>query len=429
MVNSSLGINIAGHVKGDFGLGVGVRGNIRAIETVGIPYVINNLLLNFKPPETDTTYTNFSEDNPYPINLVQTNPNMMGQSINKDGSPVLTEKYFQGRYNIALWLFELPQIPPEWDFAFDWFDEIWVMSNFCAEIFAPSSPIPVFKVMPSLNLPKPSLNRESLGWPKNKFIFLFMFDFTSCYERKNPIATIKAFKQAFGQSNEDVLLVIKYRSPQYYPHLRDQMVAEAADCPSIRFIDGNLRREETNALVYNCDCYVSLHRAEGFGLTMAEAMFYGKPVIATSYSSNVDFMNVNNSFLVKYKLVTTTEVHLPYPAGSIWADPDIDHAASLMRYVFDNYQVAKEVGARASREIKYLLSPQTVGRQIRSRLEYIMKRMNQTPQSSRLHKLMTEKEGLISQAQAWRQTAQGTIAELERSRRQLQQAQSEFGHR
>ncbi|MCF3623132.1 glycosyltransferase [Planktothrix agardhii] len=413
MVNSSLGINIAGHVKGDFGLGVGVRANIRAIEAAGIPHVINNLYLNFKPPETDTTYTNFSEDNPYPINLVQTNPNMMEQSINKDGSPVLTPKYFQGRYNIALWLFELPQIPPEWDFAFDWFDEIWVMSNFCAEIFAPSSPIPVFKV----NFPKPSLNRESLGWPKNKFIFLFMFDFTSCYERKNPIATIKAFKQAFGQScSEDVLLVIKYRSPQYYPHLRDQMVAEAADCPSIRFIDGNLKREETNALVYNCDCYVSLHRAEGFGLTMAEAMFYAKPVIATAYSSNLDFMNVNNSFLVKYKLVTTTEAHLPYPAGSIWADPDIDHAASLMRYVFDNQQAARDVGARASREIKSLLGTQTVGHKIRSRLEYIMKRMDKLPRSHQFHKILAEKQWLTSQSRAWRQTAQQTLVELKQLR-------------
>lgn len=416
MLSSSIGINIAGHVKGDFGLGVGVRGNIRAIEAAGIPYCINNLYLNFKPPETDTTYTNFSKNNPYPINLVQTNPNMMEQSIDKNGVPVLTPEYFQGRYNIALWLFELPKIPPDWKFAFDWFDEIWVMSNFCAEIFAPVSPIPIFKVMPSLNLPSPSLDREVLGWPKNKFIFLFMFDFTSCYERKNPVATIKAFKQAFGRSNEDVLLIIKYRSPQYYPHLREQMEAEAADCPSIRFISGNLNRDETNALVYNCDCYVSLHRAEGFGLTMAEAMFYGKPVIATAYSSNVDFMNVNNSFLVKYKLVTTTEPHVPYPVGSIWADPDIDHAASLMRYVFDNPYVAKQVGMRASSEIQSLLSPQAVGRKIRSRLKYIMKRMNQVPRSNRFHNLMAEKEGLTSQIQAWRQTAQQTLVELEQSR-------------
>ena len=411
--DSSLGINVAGHVKGDFGLGVGVRGNIRALEAVGIPFVINNLALDFAPPENDTTYSLFSQNNPYPINLVQTNPNMMEQSISEDGDRVLTPEYFQGRYNIGLWLYELLEIPSEWLFAFDYFDEIWVMSNFCAEVISAVSPIPVIKVMPSIQLPQPSLSREALKLPNDRFIFLFMFDFTSCFERKNPIATIRAFKQAFPNSDK-ALLVIKYRSPQYYPHLRDEMLAEADGMSSIHFIDGNLKREEVNALIYNCDCYVSLHRAEGFGLTMAEAMYHGKPVIATAYSSNIDFMNISNSFPVKYKLVATTEEHIPYPKGVIWAEPEVDHAAYLMKYVVDHFEDSKKVGAKAALDIKSLLSPQAVGKRIKNRLEYIMKnRIDNQSLSSYFHQIQIETNWFTSQAKAWKQTAQRIQSELD----------------
>ncbi|MEK0196260.1 glycosyltransferase, partial [Microcoleus anatoxicus] len=155
-----------------------------------------------------------------------------------------------------------------------------------------------------------------LGLPEDKFIFLFMFDIGSGFERKNPLATIEAFKRAFGKSNDDVLLIVKYRPHPLFLHLQAQLKAQAEDWPSIQFIEGDLKKEELHALVDNCNCYVSLHRAEGFGLTMAEAMYYGKPTIATAYSSNIEFMNVGNSFPVKYELVKTTQDYGLYPKGS-----------------------------------------------------------------------------------------------------------------
>ncbi|WP_445240669.1 glycosyltransferase [Microcoleus vaginatus] len=225
--------------------------------------------------------------------------------------------------------------------------------------------------MPSIALPAPSLNREALNLPKNKFIFLFVFDFSSRIERKNTLATIQAFKQAFGEDNS-VLLVIKSSNSHTFSAAPASLNSAIANNSNIKHLDGYLSKNKLNGLLYNCDCYVSLHRCEGFGLTMAEAMFYGKPVIATGYSSNTEFMNVGNSYLVKYKLIPIEKDCGPYKKGNVWAEVDVEHAAYLMRYVFNNYREAQQVGAIAAEEIQTLLHPQVTGNKIRKRLEYIL---------------------------------------------------------
>ncbi|UNU24589.1 glycosyltransferase [Microcoleus vaginatus] len=365
-LTSSLGINFVGHVSGEYGLGEGARGTLRGMESVGIPFTINDIKVDWHR-NLDDSYTNVSQNIQYPINLIHINP---GDGMIEG----LGTEYFKGRYNIGYWAWELPILPRVWEYAFDLFDEIWTYSNYTAETIARQSPIPVLKLPPSIALPSTSVDRKALGLPQGKFVFLFMFDFHSTLARKNTLGTIEAFKQAFPQSNnEDVLLVIKSSNGHFHPQQREQLKEQAEDWPSIRLIDGHLKKEELYGLVKSCDCYVSLHRAEGFGLTMAEAMYYGKPVIATAYSSNMEFMNVGNSFPVKYDLVTLAENYGPYSQGNVWAEPDIDHAASLMQYVFQNYQEAQQVGAKAAQDIKSLLSPQAVGNKIRNRLEQIMK--------------------------------------------------------
>ena len=409
-LNSAFGVNLTGHITGDFGLAEAARGTLRAMQAAGIPFKIMDLKVGGQP-NSDTSYTNFSEDNPYPINIVQTNPNWVEQIL-AGYFPGIGSGYFQGKYNIGVWLWELPAFPAEWEWAFDLFDEIWTPSNFCAEAFAAVSQVPVLKIPVSLVFPQPSITRADLQLPADKFIFLFIFDFGSSFERKNPFATIEAFKQAFGQANQDVLLVLKFANSHYFPEKREQLKKLTEDWPSIQFIDGHLKKEEIHGLVNSCDCYVSLHRAEGFGLTMSEAMYYGKPVIATAYSSNMEFMNVGNSFPVKYELLTTAEDYGAYPKGSVWAEPDVDHAATLMQYVFNNYQAAQAVGDRAAKEISSLLSPPTVGKKIRSRLEFIMKTRSNSHLSNRYLELQAEKDWFASQAQAWKQTALQMQTEL-----------------
>jgi glycosyltransferase involved in cell wall biosynthesis len=412
LLDYSFGINIVGHVTGELGLGEAVRANIRAVESSSIPFTIRDFNSGY-PWNFDTTYTNFSEDNPYPINLIQVNPDAVYRLYDEFG-----EEYFQGKYNIGFWFWEMLAVPDEWQSLFDLFNEIWVASNYCLEAISAVSPIPVIKVRPSMYLPKPLLGREALGLPKDKFIFLFMFDPGSGYERKNPVATIEAFKKAFGNSNQNVLLLLKSRGLEWMPEKKKQLETLAENYP-IRFIDGRLAKEAVNALVYNCDCYVSLHRAEGFGLTIAEAMFYGKPAIATAYSSNMDFMNLKNSFLVGYEMIPLTENFGPYQKGNVWADPDIDQAAHLMRYVFENYERAKQVGARGAHEIRSSLNPQVVGSKIKSRLEHIISRKGRK-------RYNLTKEYFEYQATAWRKTAQLTQTELEQTQFLLQQAQSEL---
>jgi glycosyltransferase involved in cell wall biosynthesis len=404
-IKASFGINVAGYIKGEFGLAEGARANIRSIKAAGIPYTVNNIN-NAYHRSLDSTHSDgdFSQDNPYAVNLVNVNPEHLPDLISSGN---LDTQYFQNRYNIGFWYWELPRFPPEWYSAFSLFDEIWTGSNHAAEAISEISPVPVVKVMPSLDIPKPSLSRERLGIPKDKFIFLFMFDSLSTFERKNPFALIEAFKKAFGKSHKDILLAIKFSNSHYYPHQRDKLKALAAEYPSLHLIDGHLTKDEVNALVYNCDCYVSLHRAEGFGLTMAEAMFYGKPVIGTAYSSNTEFMNVGNSFPVKYDLVPIAKQdNAVYQAGSVWAEPDIDHAACLMLHVFENYHQAQQVGARAAKEIKLLLSPHAIGRRIRSRLEYIM---------NKPRKNYPEENWLESKCQALRKAALDAHREIKQS--------------
>ncbi len=369
-MNDSLGINLAGFVRGEFGLGQAARANIRSLQAANIPLIINNIDSDWhRNLDSSHQAEDFAPDNPYPINFVNVNAEHIPELLRCMG-----EQYFEERYNIGFWSWELPKYPQHLRFAFDYFDEIWTPSNHSAEAITEVSPVPVIKIMHSIDFPTPSLGRETLGLPQDRFIFLFMFDFHSTFMRKNPLAVIEAFTKAFDTSDEQVLLVIKFSNADKYPPQREQLKAAASQYPSIRLIDGHFSREEVNALVYNCDCYVSLHRAEGFGLTMAEAMYYGKPVIATGYSSNTEFMNVGNSFLVRYELVDITEKEQLYEQGNYWADPDVAHAAALMYYVFHNQQQAKQVGEKAAQEIRTLLNPEVIGQKIKSRLAYIMDR-------------------------------------------------------
>lgn len=428
LTNSIPGVNIAGYVNSEFGLGEGARATIRAIEAVGVPFVINNCTFNFHQRKLDSTYKNFTEDNPYPINIIQVNVDLINTFVEN-----VNREYFENRYNIGFWAWELQEFPEEWKERFNIFNEIWTYSNYCAEAIAMASSVPVIKVMPSMSLPQPSIGRKDLGLPQDKFIFLFIFDFCSSSERKNPAATIKAFKQTFGKSNEDVLLVIKFSNAEYFPEHLEQLKALVEDDPSVKFMDGYLLRHELNALIYNCDCYVSLHRSEGFGLTIAEAMFYGKPVIATDYSANTEYMNVGNSFPVKYDLIPIAEDFGSYKKSNLWANPDIEHAAYLMRHVFDNYEEAKQLGKKASEEVKSLLHPQVIGSKIKNRLEYVGQLTNNFTSLSRIEQMQarltdshTELVRSLRQTLLTQQQLQQTQIQKEQLQTQVYQTQTEL---
>jgi glycosyltransferase involved in cell wall biosynthesis len=277
-------------------------------------------------------------------------------------------RYFQGHYNIGYWFWELSRFPSKWHSAFDYYQEIWVASAFCQESIAQVSPVPVVKMtFPVLMDQAPVRpNRSVFGLPEDAFLFGFIFDYLSLAERKNPMGLVRAFKHAF-EDREDVLLVIKTINAGQAPE-KDALLKElSADC-NVRFIDGHISRQELTGLVASFDSFVSLHRSEGFGIGMAQAMCLGKPVIATGYSGNMDFMNHNNSYLVRYRLLELEQDYGPYEKGNVWADPDLEHAAEQMRLVFDDRTGAQAVGRRAEADIKKQMAVDLAGAQMRARL-------------------------------------------------------------
>jgi len=250
-----------------------------------------------------------------------------------------------------VWFWEVSQFPAAYQRAFDYVDEVWAASEFVRDAIAAETTKPVRVVPLPVTAPAPStIDRGSVGLAES-YTFLFNFDFLSVFARKNPLAVIDAYCRAFTP-DDGAALIIKSINGHLDAHVHElgRLREATAMRPDITIRDGYLAASERDALVAASDCYVSLHRSEGFGLTMAEAMAHGKPVIATGYSGNLTFMDEGNSILVPYRLVPIAPGTGPYPPGVEWADPDPEFAAAAMRRLFDDRAGARALGetARAS---------------------------------------------------------------------------------
>jgi cyclopropane fatty-acyl-phospholipid synthase-like methyltransferase len=376
------GVNLAGYFASEKGVGEAGRAAARALEASSIPYVLNNVT-DSGSANIDSALSSFTDDNPYSINLIH---------VNADQVPIFAavkgDEYFRGRYNIGCWFWELSQFPQEWYSSFQPFDEIWAASSFIQDSLARVSPVPVVR-MPVALSPEPQiiqdLNRSEFKLPFDAFIFLFTFDLASVLERKNPLGLIKAFKLAFGDQSDAMLLLKVVHSKSYPSELN--LLKTACSNSNIRIFDRVLTRQEMNTLTSISDCFVSLHRSEGFGISIAEAMLLEKPVIVTAYSANMDFTTPANSFLVKYKLVEIDRDYGPYRKGWVWADPDLEHAAQLMRYVYENRDICIETGRRGKKEMLQLLNPLVVGKQVQERLRRVALDGQPWEKTSRTEKL------------------------------------------
>jgi glycosyltransferase involved in cell wall biosynthesis len=189
----------------------------------------------------------------------------------------------------------------------------------------------------------------------------------SVTERKNPLGLVRAFSQAFAP-DEGPLLVLKTLNSGVDPVGAARLRTAADERSDVLLLDVALPAAKQHALTTLCDAYVSLHRAEGFGLGLAEAMALGKPAIATGYSGNLDFMTPENSYLVPYELVPIPAGIDPYPGGARWADPDLDEAARLLRHVVEYPDEAREKGARAAADIARTRGLEQTGDHVRAAL-------------------------------------------------------------
>ncbi len=341
------GVNVAGYFRAETGVGEAARHLLAGITRAEIPYSTITYAATTSRQEHRFDAER-SGDPVYDTNIICVNADQIQAFVNDIGADLLAN-----RYSIALWWWEIGHFPDFLHGAFEVVDEVWVGSDFVAEAVAAATSKPVLTLPLGIEPPKvEAMPRAQLGVPEG-FVFLFLFDFLSVFERKNPLGLVDAFKRAFTPG-EGPTLVLKSMNGDQTPRSLEKLRLAVADRPDILLIDEYLSAAEKNALMATCDAYVSLHRSEGFGLTMAEAMVLGKPVIATGYSGNLMFMDQANSYLVPYRLVPIPPGCEPYPAGIEWAEPDVEAAAELMRRVYEQPDEAREKGVRARDEMSAL---------------------------------------------------------------------------
>jgi glycosyltransferase involved in cell wall biosynthesis len=289
------------------------------------------------------------------------------------------------RPTIGQWAWETDVLPPDWLPAFHFLEEIWTFSTFVGDNLGRLSPVPVVVIPMAVEVPDPS--RVELPIARDdRFTFLFMFDFFSTLRRKNAAGLIEAFARGFAPG-EGPRLLLKTINGRFRPEVEAELRRKVTERPDIELVDAYLEPAQNAALLARADCYVSLHRSEGFGLTLAESMALGTPVIATGYSGNTDFTTPHNSYLVDWTPTRVGPGCDIYPAEGSWAEPDLDHAAELMRRVWEQPEEARAKADRARSDIRRLYAPEVVGRLARARLERLADRTGDAVPSARLDRL------------------------------------------
>jgi glycosyltransferase involved in cell wall biosynthesis len=365
-----IGLNIVGFLNAELGVGESARCMVRAADAAQIPAAAVPLKLPCKARAGDSSYSPFfQEKNPYGVNVFHLDAPAAADIDTHHGIA-----FRAGKYNIGYWAWELPEFPDAWIPYFDFFHEIWCPSDFVRDAIAAKSPLPVVTMPHAVSFRRPVESTDQLrarfGLPREKFLFLFLYDLHSYSERKNPAAALAAFRES-GLAAQNAALVIKVHGVDGNEADLAALKAAVADLPGTILLTEALSRNDVYGLEAACDCFVSLHRAEGFGLAIAECMYLGKPVIATDWSATAGYLDASNGCPVKYRLATLERNHGPYAKGQTWADPDIADAAAWMRRLHADRPLCERLGNAARATIETRFSPAAMGTRYRRRLEAI----------------------------------------------------------
>jgi glycosyltransferase involved in cell wall biosynthesis len=359
------GIDVVGFFTAEHGVGEAARVLVSTLKSADVAVST----INYTDTQSRMGHTYATDDvSRHKAVLVSMNAEQLTHSPHRLGA-----HFYDDRYVVGQWFWELEQAPQWYAPAWPMVNEMWAPTRFIEQMLSNSAPsnvtityVPLPVVRPSIDA---SLTREYFGLD-DRFTFLFAFDFMSVMKRKNPLALIDAFTQAFAPG-AGPRLIIKAINGDKRPAECDALLAAAAQHPDITVMDTYFTRVETSSLMNMVDCYVSLHRSEGLGLTISEAMSHGKPVIATAYSGNLDFMDNTNSYLVPWNRVAVGEHAEGYAADATWAEPDVGKAARLMRHVYENQAEAARMGQKAQSDILNRFSEAASGAIMKNRLSEI----------------------------------------------------------
>ena len=361
----SPGVELAGYLGAAVGVGEAARRYVGALRSACVPTVARDVAL----PGRDDAGTALAAG-PRPAsgevtcNVLCLNPEQMVPYLDGPDAPVLA-----GRSTVGVWSWEVDVLPPGWREASARVAEVWTYSRFAAELIGAHVDVPVLAVPPPISLPAVQPGPPSVELPQG-FRVLVMFDYLSTLERKNPLGAIAAFRRAFAPE-DGAVLVVKSVNGRHRPKLRAELLDATGGRSDIATIDGTMSGAERDALIAACDCYLSLHRSEGHGLPLAEAMALGKPVVATGYGGNTEFMSDANSYLVPWTSAPVGNGVEHYPAAARWAEPDVEQAARLLRLLHGDREECARRARQGQDDVRALLAPDVVGAQIRARLEQL----------------------------------------------------------
>lgn len=357
------GVNVFGPVEVASGLGTAVRGHLRAMWQAGLRTRVFPFRFSSRqgtqrfdwPPEPASFDTAIVYANPDATDFVES---AVGREIRKASR------------RIGVWVWELPAALNEHVKWTSHYDEIWVPSQFNCRAFRAVTKTPVH-VVPYVVEPAASSGtdyRARLSLSREAFVFMYVFDPLSYVERKNPLALLRAYTDSFPDGGNTALVFKASRLEPGSPFAIEfaQASARRAD---LRLVGETLEEAELSALMMAADCYVSPHRTEGFGFTLAEAMALGKPVVATDYGSTRDFLNAGTGFPVSCAMVEVGEYLGPYPSGAVWADVDVAQLGREMRRVREASEERACRAAAGTAHVAAQFSRERIGGRILSLLE------------------------------------------------------------
>lgn len=358
------GVNVFGPVNAASGLGTAVRGHLRAMWQAGVRTRVFPLVFSTRQATVPFAYPESGEF--HEVSLFYATADATDFLLANFGRELK-----RSRYKIGIWVWELAAAHPGHFERAKLYDEIWVPSSFNQRAFGAITRSPVTLIPYVVEPPVGGADfRGRLGIPSDAFVFFYMFDASSYVVRKNPEALLEAFSREFA-GDSTAFLVLKVSNLDAESVFARDLAAAEGKLPNLRCIRHTLTEEDVASLLGACDCYVSPHRSEGFGLTVAEAMALGKPAIATDYGSTCDFVDADVACPVPYHLVEIESTLGPYFAGAVWAEVNAGDLGKEMRGVRADPGTARAKAGKARVRIAERYSLAAISRAISSRLAAI----------------------------------------------------------